>query len=321
MPFRTGPHNPLKRNARQIAARLRFRHGGNARLRKRASAAMKTLGGGVVYGTLVEPALVQTTQVEINVADLPPVLDGYRIAHLTDIHYNFAAGKSFLHRIVQKTNALDPDMVALTGDFITHKPENLERCFSILSDLRAPDGCWVVRGNHDYRVPLEQMKAACRHAGFRFLENDHVTVRPSRQRVTAGNRLEVGVLDGFTLAGVGDLWEGECLPGKALSGANAGRPAILLSHQAEAAELLTGDHRVDLVLSGHTHGGQVRALNREIPFFSSGSRKYVSGLVYTPRTRVYISRGVGTSALRFRWNCRPEIALIHLHPDHPAASF
>ncbi len=277
---------------------------------------MKALGGGIGYGVLVEPRLIETTSILVPVRDLPPELDGYRIALLSDIHYSFRGGRDFLRSIVRKTNALDPDMVALPGDFIARKPRHLPRCFSILSDLRAPDGCWVTRGNHDYRVPEREMRALSREVGFHFLENEHRVLRPARQRLRGGfnGNGATHPKASLVLAGVGDLWEGECAPGKALHGAPDGRPVVMLSHNPQAAELLLERHRVDLMLSGHTHGGQVRPLGRRLKVFSDGSAKYVSGLVETSRALVYISRGVGTSAFHFRWNCRPEIALIQLVP-------
>lgn len=305
--------DPFRREAHAFAARLRFRLGGNYRVRRRVYAALKTLSVGIPYAALVEPALLQTTQVEITIPDLPPAMDGYRIVHLTDLHYNISAGKSFVRRVVQRSNALDPDLIALTGDFITHKTANMHRCLSLLSDLRAPDGCWVVRGNHDYPVSLREMRALCRDYGFRLLENERVTIRPSRLRAHTHGAGLPEELPRFTLAGVGDMWEGECLPGRALERVDQERPVILLSHHGQVAELLPPGTRADLILSGHTHGGQIRAMGRALPILCSGSNKYVSGLVRTGRHLVYISRGVGTSALRLRWNCRPEIALIHLH--------
>ena len=286
---------------------------GNHRTRQRINSALKTISGGLGYGAFVEPAFLEMTLVDITIPDLPPAMDGYRIAHLTDIHYNFTAGRNFLQRVVEKTNALDPDLVALTGDFITHAPHNLHRCMALLSDLRAPDGCWVTRGNHDYKVPLAEFREACRDAGFRLLENQHAVVRPSRHRTGRSADAVHDPQVGFVLAGVGDLWEGICLPGRALDGADPGRPTVLLSHNPQAANLLVPSQRVDLMLSGHTHGGQIRPGGRSLKIFADGSATYVAGLVSTQLTKVYISRGVGTSAFRFRWNCRPEIALVRLH--------
>lgn len=311
----TPPRRTIRRNAELLASRIRFQLGGNARLRRHAYIAMKALSGGIGYAAFVEPSLIQTTQIAITIEDLPPALDGYRIAHVSDIHYNIAAGRKFLSRVVERTNALDPDMVALTGDFITHNPRNLHACMGVLGGLRAPDGCWVVRGNHDYRVSMEEMREACGRVGFEILENEHRVVMPSRHRWFEKQHLHAGngYAEGITVAGVGDLWEGECRPALALDGADPARPAILLAHHGQAAEILPPGRRVDLVLSGHTHGGQVRPMGRSFRMLNSGSDKYVSGLVNVNGTIVYISRGVGTSALRFRWNCLPEVALIILH--------
>lgn len=304
---------PLRLNARRLASGMDARFGGSPRVRRGTRMALKTLGAGLAYGAFIEPHWIEITTISIVVPDLPPALDGYRIAHLTDLHYNIAAGKNFLRRVVAKTNLLDVDMVALTGDFIGYNPRNLYRCMALLSDIQAPDGCWVVRGNHDYHATLDDMKSACRDVGFRLLENQHALVRPSRHRVRQGQSFELDNRGSMVIAGVGDLWLGDCRPGKALEGADSTLPTVLLSHNPHGADLLVEDHHVDLVLSGHTHGGQIRPLGRALGCFSDGSSKYVSGLVRTGDTSVYISRGVGTSAFRFRWNCRPEIALIELH--------
>lgn len=305
----------LRHNAHSVAARVRFQLGGRPIWRRRAHSAVKALSAGIAYGVLVEPKLIETTNVTVPIRGLSPRLEGYRIALLSDVHYSPRLGRQFLRNVVRRTNALDPDLVALPGDFISRRADQLDPCFSLLSDLKAPDGCWVTRGNHDHHVPLETLRRACREVGFRFLENEHRTIRPERQRHQRGTHLgRGGDRPSIVLAGVGDLWEGECSPGRALAGAPAETPTLLLSHNPHCADLLLEGQRVDLMLSGHTHGGQVRPLGRRFSAFSDGCLKYVSGLVETPTSRVYISRGVGTSAFHFRWNCRPEIALIQLVP-------
>lgn len=301
----------IRQTAYRLAARLRFGLGGKPALRRHAQHILKAVGAGVAYAAVVEPALLETTQIEIPVRGLPRSLDGYTILHLTDLHYNVTAGVSFLRRVVQKSNALDADMVALTGDFIAKNPRNLDRCFSLLSDLRAPDGCWVVRGNHDYKASLKDMQRACRDAGMRLLENEHAIIRPHRTRATGAPA------EALTIAGVGDIWEGLCLPGRALQGAPPDNPTVLLSHNPQVVKVLPPSSRVDLVLSGHTHGGQVRPLGRPLRFLSDGSTQFVSGLVPHEAAPVYISRGVGTSSLRLRWNCRPEIVLVRLVTQRP----
>ena len=103
-----------------------------------------------------------------------------------------------------------------------------------------------------------------------------------------------------------------CLPGEVLRGADPALPTVMLSHNPAAVRILPDAARVDLLLCGHTHGGQVRPFHREVPLLAGGESRHVSGLGQHGGTSVYVSRGVGTSAMHFRWNCRPEITLIVL---------
>lgn len=114
------------------------------------------------------------------------------------------------------------------------------------------------------------------------------------------------------VGGVGDLWEGEVDLNRALIGAPHGVFRLLLSHNPEVAHLLTPRDAVDLVLAGHTHGGQAWVFDRPLMTGSAHQARYLRGLVQSPSTYVYVSRGVGTSAFHFRWNCRPEVVLVRL---------
>jgi predicted MPP superfamily phosphohydrolase len=290
---------------------------GKPRLRRRATRLLKGLGAGIGYATLLEPHWREITEVHVPVRDLPREMEGYTIIHLTDIHHNAVAGRRYLERLVQETNALDGDMVALTGDFITHDASRMEACLDILAGLRAPDGLFATRGNHDAGVDAEGMRALCNERGIVLLANEHRVVRPGRERglrvVMEEMETREWVSRGLVIAGVEDLWTGHAQPGRALMGAPSGIPRVLLSHNPAVAELLTQQMEVALQLSGHTHGGQVRPFRKSIRALTDGSSRYGSGLVEAPHTRVYISRGVGSSALRVRWNCRPEIARIVLH--------
>lgn len=308
MTFRRKLTRPIKSRLRSMAGRLRIRLAGSAKARTNMRRFLKTFGGMFAYAAFVEPRWIETTQVEIQIRDLPHSLDGYRIAHLTDVHFSFAAGIEFIRRVVDITNTLDADMVALTGDFIAKRAVNLHRCLSLLGDIKAPDGLWATRGNHDHKASLEDMRLACREADINFLENSHVVLRPARARGEGSSSYKESIV----VAGVGDLWMGPCSPGLALQGAPTDRPTVLLSHNPQAVELLSPSHRVDIALSGHTHGGQFRPWGRTLSVLSDGSTRFASGLIETTHTRVYVSRGVGNSAFHIRWNCRPEIALITL---------
>ena len=303
-PLRTVRHNVVSRVSAFVA--------GKHALRRHGQKLLKGVGMGIGYATLVEPRWIERTHIEMSIDGLAPSLDGYRIVHVSDIHYNFVSGRRFVERIVEIANGLDPDLIVLPGDFVTHNPRRLYGVFAILKHLRAPDGLLATRGNHDHVCDEEDFRRACEGAGIRLLENEHVEIMPSRHR-THHPEAEYGVDSRLTIAGVGDLWKGVVDLDAALGGAPANIPRILLSHNPAVAERVREEHEIALQLSGHTHGGQVRPFNQPIGLFHGGNTKYSAGLVRAPHTTVYISRGVGTSALYARWNCRPEIALIHLH--------
>ena len=300
--------------AHRIASRVRAHVAGKPHLRRHAGRALKSLGAGVGYATLVEPRWIETTHIEIDVQGLPEELDGYRIVQLTDVHFNLLSGRRFLERVVEKSNALDADLFALTGDFVTHDPGKLSDCLQILGELRAADGLLATRGNHDYQLPVERMRDLCERNGILLLENEHTVIAPSRHRSVNGSGFpsERRGRTPLIVGGVGDMWEGIADVSKAFTNAPRG-PRILLSHNPQVAEVIPKSMEVVLQLSGHTHGGQIRPFNRPLRILSDGTKKYISGLVEGPHVPVYISRGVGTSAFHLRWNCRPEIVLATLH--------
>lgn len=313
-PLRFPPRTRFHRATADILSRARIHVAGRPHLRRHATRALKGLGGGLGYAAFVEPRWIERTHVEMHVPGLPSALEGYRIVHLTDIHHNFVSGRRFLERLIDMSNALDPDLYLITGDFITHNPGRLDFVMKVLSHLHAADGCLATRGNHDYVVPLAEMRRACEHAGIRLLENEHVVVDARRHRLVRSAR-QAPADASFIVAGVGDLWEGTCNVSQALQGAPTHLPRLLMAHNPWTAEVVHASHRVALQLSGHTHGGQVRPFNKPLRLLADSGLKYSAGLVQGPHCPVYISRGVGTSALRFRWNCRPEIALITLRGD------
>jgi len=300
----------FRRHAIGAAMRARVKVAGMPDVRRNLSRMMKGMGAGIGYGVFIEPRWIERTQIEIAVPNLPAEFEGYRIVHLTDIHFNFVSGEMFLNRVIESTNHLDPDMIALTGDFITHDARRMGPCLSQLAGLRAPDGLWAVRGNHDAKVHLTHTERMMETAGIRLLENRFESIQPRRERTRKARKGDAAPK--MTVAGVGDLWTGPCLPGAALEGSNPENTTIMLSHNPAAVRLLPQGRRVDLMLSGHTHGGQVRPFHYDLPLLSGGERTLVSGLKEYEGTSVYVSRGVGTSALHFRWNCRPEIALLIL---------
>ncbi|HHL40049.1 MAG TPA: metallophosphoesterase [Deltaproteobacteria bacterium] len=238
-------------------------------------------------------------RVEVTIEDLAPQLEGLRICLLTDTHHGPMVGIGMLDRAVAAANGLGADVAALTGDFVSRSPEYIAPAAASLARLRAPLGVFAVLGNHDHWVDAGGVREGLAGAGIRVLENSHALVE------RAGAPLCV--------AGVEDLYEGRPDAAAALDGVESTTPRILLSHNPDYAEALGEEPRVDLVLSGHTHGGQVR-----LPFgfapvtYSRYGQKYRGGLVRTGRTQVYVSRGLGVVMAPVRINCPPELTLIEL---------
>ena len=142
--------------------------------------ALKGLSGGVLYGLFIEPRWVETTLLDFYVVGLPRQLDGYRIAHLTDIHHNWLTGRRFLERIIARTNAMHPDLVVLTGDYITHSADRMRSVSIHLRGLRAHDGILATLGNHDYICPVHKTRRYFRAAGITLLDNEHHIIYPRR---------------------------------------------------------------------------------------------------------------------------------------------
>lgn len=182
------------------------------------------------------------TRQEVALRGLPPAFDGFRIALMSDFHHSSWIPATTLRVAVNRANQLQPDLIALTGDFIHWGKDWVEGCFRELSHLRAPFGVLAVLGNHDHTgkaAPL--VRLALRQAGIQDLTNTGVSLRRDSQSLWVG--------------GVGDLWRERQKIRTAMSGARGADSAILLSHNPDFAETLK-DPRVGLVLSGHTHGGQ-----------------------------------------------------------------
>lgn len=235
----------------------------------------------------------------VQVPRLPAAFDGTTVAFLTDIHVGPFLSADFVATVVRTTLALNPDLIALGGDYSLREAKYIAPCFDVLRTLTAPLGVYGVLGNHDYWHGLAETKAGMRGAKVTELTNCGVWLRRS------GSRLR--------LAGVDDLWAGRPDLGPALGEATPADACVLLSHNPDFAETLT-DRRVGLVLSGHTHGGQIVVPEVGSPWIPSRyGMKYARGLVEAPATQVYVSTGVGMSAVPVRLNCRPQIALLTLH--------
>lgn len=268
-------------------------------LKAAAAAAVPGSAAAASYG-LYEAGWVEVVRPVLSLPMLPQVFDGLTIAFLTDIHYGPFTSLEYVASVVRTALALRPDLVLLGGDYSLKDGKYIRPCFEVLSGLRAPLGVFGVLGNHDYWHGLDETKAGFHAAGITELTNDGVWLTRGRGR------------DRFRLAGVDDYWMGKPHVERALGDATCADACLLLSHNPDVAEKMR-DPRVGLVLSGHTHGGQVVFPSAGAPFVPSNyGSKYLHGVCRAPHTTVYVSRGLGCSGIPVRVGSRPELTLVTL---------
>jgi predicted MPP superfamily phosphohydrolase len=285
-----------------VPARRRFLGYG---LKAVGAAAGAVLG----YALVVEPRRFKVSQREVTIRGLPQALDGLRLVQLTDIHHGPWLSLDYVRAVVAAANELNPDLVCLTGDYVHHSAAYIEPVVEGLAGLRPRIATVAVLGNHDWWEDATRMRRA-------FARTDIVLLDNTRRVLTPRRRLESEAAVGLAVCGVGDLWEDHPDYAAALSGLPEGMPRLLLSHNPDVAEepgLVHGGWRVDLMLSGHTHGGQIALPGLGTPITSSRyGQKYVRGLVEGPCCRVFVCPGIGVSGLPLRFGVPPEIAVLVL---------
>jgi len=252
-------------------------------------------------------AFISTYQMEI--ADLDPALSGLRIVQLTDIHHGPWLPIEFVDAIMERVNAMKPDIVALTGDYVVNSPRYIYPVVESIGRLTPSIGTVAVLGNHDWWEGGPELADALEGAGVILLDNTRKTLTLDRQIVDFTH-------EGLCLAGVGDPWADRVDFDAALAEVPDSLPRILLSHNPDAAEdrrLIEAGYRIDLMLSGHTHGGQVCFPKNGMPVLPKvRKQKYGRGLIFGPQCPVYVSRGIGTAGVPLRLGADPEIAAFDL---------
>ncbi len=255
--------------------------------------------GGVGLRNVLRPVGVK--RVRVALPRFPADRSGYRIVQITDMHVGPTIGLDFVEEVVRQVNALDPDLVAITGDLVDGSVEDLRDVVAPLASLRSRDGVFFVTGNHEYYSGVREWLSHLPELGIRVLANE---------------RVPIGADGGFDLAGVHD-WSARDVGGsaapfapdlpRALLGRDASRALVLLAHQPRHVEQ-AAEHGVDLQLSGHTHGGQLFPWG----LFVRLQQPYVAGLHKHRDTHIYVSEGTGYWGPPMRVGTTAEITEIEI---------
>jgi predicted MPP superfamily phosphohydrolase len=248
-----------------------------------------------------------TERVSIAIDRLPEAFSGMRIAQISDLHYAEYTEPYYIRQVVARVNALRPDLVLITGDFISmapiEKPEArayAPLCAQILSSLSCPLR-YAVMGNHDWSVNAPYVTECLEHVGIVVLTNQYLPLERDGARIwLAGLADAISPLIDFQKA----------IPPYALAD---GEPVILMGHEPDTLDVVAR-YGVDLMLSGHTHGGQVRIPFLRPFFLPPLGQRYIAGHFTRRRTQLYVNRGIGAVGLPFRFNCPSEITEITLRP-------
>jgi len=262
-----------------------------------AAAGVAGVAGAGVYGGLFEPYNYELTETDVFISDLPEGFEGFRIAQVSDVHHSSIVPADEVRRVVELANSARADLVALTGDYTTASRGYVEPAAEILGGLSAPHGVWAVLGNHDHHTDPQLTRAALKRRGVNLIDNANTRLR------RGGDELQ--------LAGVGDWSWNDNDWGRTFAGVDRGRPTVLLSHQPLVLDLPETEG-VSLILSGHTHGGQVSLPIVGAPVGHMNEFKYLRGRFSRGETQLYVTRGTGTIGLPVRFGARPEIAVLRL---------
>lgn len=265
--------------------------------------------GATGWAAFIEPEQLDVARVPIHLPRLPAAFEGVTIAQLSDLHYGPFTGAREIGGAVERANALSPDLVVVTGDYITSPllegsrtpPSvplaNAVRCAQILSGLRAPLGVAAILGNHDAMLDASYVASVLQSHGLRVLRNSSFALERDHARVW--------------LAGVEDVLESTPRLDLALTGVPRDEAVVLLAHEPDFAD--QASHQpIDLQLSGHSHGGQVRLPLLGAPYLPRLARKYPYGYYRVGPLQLYTNRGIGTIGLPLRLGATPEVTLFTL---------
>ena len=270
---------------------------------------LRAVAGGVgavaADAVMVAPNRPRVVRQEFGLQRWPERLNGFTIALLSDFHYDPIFSIHPIKTAVEIVNELRPDLAVLAGDFVSEPwtgpaargAKAAEPCADVLKSIRAPHGLWSILGNHDVSTDPRRVTGALRSAGIQVLLNQATPIESDGGR--------------FWLSGVNDVAEGKADLAASLHPIPSGEPVVLLAHEPDFADYVSR-HSVDLQLSGHSHGGQIRFPFVPPFYLPMLGKKYVWGRYEIGNLKLYTNPGLGTIGVPARLNCPPEVTLLTL---------
>jgi predicted MPP superfamily phosphohydrolase len=260
----------------------------------------------ILIGRFDDRTPIRVRRVSLPVPHLPAEMAGIRLAFLPDLHLGRLVKPSFVRKALRLGAELKAQVMVLGGDIVGRPDHHALALPELLAQLPREQAVYAVMGNHEYYRGDQDIARLLHQCGVRLLVNEHVLIGPDGREADNGPRM--------ALVGLDDCGPGRPDYASALRGIEPGVCTLLLGHNPDLADL--SDARGDLMLSGHTHGGQVR-LGSFIPARRTINRNYVDGLVQGPHFPIFISRGLGIAGVALRLCCPPELWDITLRPrDH-----
>lgn len=276
------------------------KHVGGFRSRRISLGVLAVLGGLFVLVFWQDTPTIERISLgtPLGSADRPITL-----VQLSDLHMGGPRDVVRLRIALELVAQVQPDVVVLTGDYVREDARTIDMAIPLLKDLSAPLGVYAVLGNHDLWSDRQVVTAGLAAAGITVLDNQGL-------ELASGDR-------SLYLAGLDDAWSGTPDLAAALADNMDGGAVVLLVHEPDLGQAIATEDAVWLLLSGHSHGGQVRLPGRGALVLPDYAHKYQQGLYTNGAGWIYVNRGLGTTSIPIRLGCRPEVTVITLYPPQP----
>jgi uncharacterized protein len=245
----------------------------------------------------IEPNISHISETDLKVPFLPPSLDGLKVVHLSDLHYKPDKDEKLLATVVEKVNQIHPDLIMITGDYVDKDTSGIDPMLVYLSKLKSKHGILACMGNHDgWQAGGKFYQSKFEKCGIQFLINQNTLLKINNEKLH--------------IAATDFIWLGKPDPIATLKGIPSNAPLITMVHEPDYFDTMLEHRDHHLQLSGHTHGGQCR-----VPFINYAPRKvmfgqnYIHGEYAKSNSSIFVTKGLGTTSIRVRFSCLPEIAL------------